>query len=217
MNRNVRILLSVVAAGVVMSLAACDTTFNIPSGALAYVSQSQLNALAKMGLKIYDGATPPTVTGDYYCNSLVRTGGNIPDDTSTSFSNLGLRFTSQGVDNSVVVTYDQSGIESGTGLGAFISGSGNNFSIYVQITGTSAGLAFKDAMVFSGTKTATGIKDFVYALLLTDKDPDPYGALIEVDQGRVIKEDDGLAATSSSYPYGMVARALQALQTNNSR
>jgi hypothetical protein len=215
MKRFFKVLLLAATAAIVASLTTC--AFDIPAGALNYISQSQLNKLVSMGMKINQGKKPPTVNGDYYCNTLTRTGGNIPNDTATTFANLGLRFASQGSDNSVLVSYDQSGYESGTGLGAFISGSGNNFSVFAQISGTSGGINFKDAMVFSGTLTSGGIKDFVYALLMTEKDSDPSGYLIDVDQGRVITEDDALAATSTSYPNGMVSREEQRLPSSNSR
>ena len=215
MNRNFRIPLLVVTAAIVLSLSTC--AFDIPAGALNYVSQAQLNKLTSMGMKINQGKKPPTVDGDYYCNSLTRTGTNIPNDSASTFANMGLRFTSQGSDNSVLVSYNQSGIEIGTGLGAFISGSGSDFSIFAQITGTYNGINFKDAMIFSGTMTAGGIKDFVYALLLTEKDPDPSGYLIEVDQGRVIAENDKLAATAVSYPNAMIEKGLQHLSSGTSR
>jgi hypothetical protein len=215
MNRISKVLLLAAAAAIVLSLSTC--AFDIPAGALSYISQAQLNKLVSMGMKINQGQNPPTVNGDYYCNSLTRTGGNIPNDSATTFANLGLRFTSQGSDNQLLVSYDQSGYESGTGLGAYISGAGNDFSVFAQISGISGGINFKDAMVFSGTITPSGIKDFKYALILTDKDPDPSGYLIEVDQGRVIAEDDAFAATAVSYPTGTIEKGQRQLSAGNSR
>jgi hypothetical protein len=198
MKRGRSIVALAAVACAAMVLAAC--AYNIPAGALNYVSQAQLDKLTQMGMKINQGLTPPSIDGYYYCNDLVRTGGNIPNDSLTSFANLSLDFYSQGSDNSVKVSYNQSNIESGSGLGAFISGNGNSFTIYAQIIGTSNSINFKDAMVFSGTIASDGIHNFVYALLMTQKDPDPLGYLINVGEGRVITENDGLAATSLTYP-----------------
>jgi hypothetical protein len=212
MKRPAPVLGLLAAAAVMLSLASC--AFDIPQGAFDYISSDQLRQLQSMGMTINQGMDPPDVTGSYVCDSLVRTGGNIPGDTANTFADLYLQLASQLADNSLVVSYDQPPYESGSGLGAFISGSGNKFTIYAQIDGVSGSVDFKDAMVFSGTMTSSGIEDFVYALLLTEKSPDPYQELIEVGQGRVITEDDGLAA------FDIAARGLKALgqvSSSNSR
>lgn len=190
MSRNGKILF-IAAAVAMVALSSCQLV--IPAEAYSYISEEQLRELKGMGLPIHDGNYPPDVTGTYLCNSLTLHESNIPDDPVYSFLNMEITFAGQTSDGRVLVSYDQ-GIESGSGLGAYISGWGNQFTIYAQITGTYNGVGFTDAMVFSGTMSSSGIKNFVYALLLTDKEYDPTPYLIDVGQGRVIKESDGLAA-----------------------
>ena len=168
-----------------------NETHNIPPGAFGFISEQQLDALAAMGFPINTGLMPPNVQGSFYADALVRTGGNIPNDQATAFNDTALDFTGQTAENSVMVSYAQ-GREMGSGLGSFVSGSGNAFTIFTQIAGTGNGIAFKSAMLYSGTMTAEGIQGFDEAVLLTSKDPDPDAKLISVGQTRILAENDDL-------------------------
>jgi hypothetical protein len=194
-SRNARIILFIAAVAVVAGLSSC---YLIPFGAYGYISAGQLRTFESLGLTINEGKDPPDITGTYLCNSLVLKGTNIPDDwpLGTSFDDMEITFYSQNDDGTVLVSYAQD-TENGTGLGAFISGSGSDFTVYAQINGSSDGIEFEDAMVFSGRKTAGGITYFEYGLMLTDKSYDPYDDLIEVGDARVFDENDGLAAFGS--------------------
>jgi hypothetical protein len=194
----------VLAAATMLALTSC---FIIPFGAYSYVSTAQLRTLKDLGLPINDGMRPPDITGTFYGDSIVLKGTNIPGDwpLGTGFGNMEITFYSQHNDGSVLVSYTQ-GSESGTGLGSFVSGSGNDFSVYAQITGTSSGISFEDAMVFSGTMSAGGIQDFTYGLIMTDKGSDPYDDLINVGDARVFDENDGLAA---NYSVGSIHPSVQ--------
>jgi hypothetical protein len=193
-NRLWKIL--VLAATTMLALTSC---FIIPFGAYGYVTAGQLRTLEGLGLSVNEGWNPPDITGTYYCDMPELIGTNIEGDfpLGTGFNPLVITFYSQTDNGSVLVSYDQ-GVETGTGLDAFVSGSGNEFTVFAQITGTSTGtygdIDFEDAMVFSGTMSAGGILNFEYGLMLTDKSYDPYPDLIEVGEARVFEEYDDLAA-----------------------
>jgi hypothetical protein len=192
-----RITRTLALAAAVVAVAALSSCYVIPFGAYGYISNSQLRTLASLGLPINDGRDPPDITGTYLADSLVLLDSNFDDFYSPGdpFADMEIQFYSQASDGTVLVSYDQSGLEWGTGIGAFISGEGNDFTVYAQITGTSSdGIDFEDAMVFSGTLTPSGIANFAYGLLLTDKSYDPYDYLIDVGDARVFDENDGLAA-----------------------
>lgn len=196
MNRTARIIPFVAIVAVVAALSSC---FIIPFGAYGYISAGQLRTLQDLGLPINEGMDPPDITGTYLCDSLELLDSNIAGDIfGTPYADMEIQFYSQSGNGEVLVTYDQSGFETGTGMGAFISGSGNDFTVFAQISGTSgSGIDFEDAMVFSGTMTPSGISNFTYGLLLTSKSYDPYNDLIEVGDARVFEEYDGLAAFGS--------------------
>jgi hypothetical protein len=188
-NRIWKIL--VLAAAAMLVLTSCF----IPDGAYTYISKDQLDVLTSLGMPINKGMFPPDVTGSYYCDSLVLKDSNISGDDPgyDTYLNMEIQFYDQG-DGTVFVSYNQSDVEIGSGLGSYISGFGKDFTVYAEIDGNYSGVDFKDAMVFSGTMTAGGIADFTYALLLTWKDYDPTPYLIDVGDARVIEEYDGLAA-----------------------
>ena len=90
-----------------------------------------------------------------------------------------------------------SGTAESTGKGAFISGSGNNFTAYFNTEGTSNGIYQKTALVISGTKSSTGIKNLYYAFILVEKGYDPDGILMDEGYFRVFKDEDGLSVNST--------------------
>jgi hypothetical protein len=214
-SRIWKILVFAAAAAAIVGLSSCK--FVIPPDAYNYISEEQLRELKAMGLPINDGSNPPDVTGTYLCDSLVLKNTNISNDFELGhpFANMEIEFDNQNSDGTVRVSYWQ-GSESGTGLGAYISGWGNRFTIYAQIIGTSSGINFTDAMVFSGTMSSSGIKNFVYALLMTDKDYDPTPYLIEIGGGRVIEENDGLAANYTGV-FSVFGGSQQQLPAGNAR
>jgi len=185
---------------IALLLAGCGgggSKYDIPPGALDYVSQQQLDKLAALGLPINQGLTPPDVQGAYYANSMIRAATSVPGDTITTFANESFSLSGQAADNTVSVSYVQ-GPESGDGLGSFVSGSGSHFTIFTQITGLYSDIAFKDAMLLSGEIAADGIHDLRQGLLLTQKGDDPTNLVLLVGQARVIAESDGLAARTTT-------------------
>lgn len=166
-----------------------------------FISAEQIATLQSLGLPVYEGDDPPDITGTYLCNDLVLYDSNIPEDSpyiGDSYADMEIKFYRQYSSGRVRVSYDQSGYETGTGMRSFISGSGNNFTVFTEISGTSdSGIDFEDAMLFSGTISAGGISNFSYGLLMTYKSSDPDGYLINVGDARVFVEDDGLAAFGS--------------------
>ncbi len=175
------------------------TKYNIPPGAFNDVSSEQLTELANLGIPINEGLHPPTIEGTYSAATLFRISGNVPNDKVTTFDPMSLKFSGQTSDNTVMVSYMQPK-ESGDGLGAFVSGNGQDFTIYTKIDGMVNGLHFRTAVLYSGSVDAAGIHFFEMALLFTQKDLDPNHILLEVDQARVIGERDQLAARTTSYP-----------------
>jgi hypothetical protein len=93
----------------------------------------------------------------------------------------------------------------GTGKGAFISGSGNNFSVFMQVTYTASGQSADMVEIFSGTMTSTGIKDLYDGLFMVDDHGDPGNLWIANGQGRIFYDSDGMSpfiANLSSMIFG---------------
>lgn len=162
------------------------------------VVPSYIQEKMKKYIPIYNGNTPPNVEGGYlisematvYCEDNVYAPGEVVADTY-------IRFSNQNTSNNTL-DYEEKSLESvSTGKGAFISGTGNNFTAFFNTVGASFGISTKTALVISGTKTSNGIKDLCYAFIMVEKGSDPEGKLMDEGVFRVFKDQDGMAANSN--------------------
>lgn len=150
-------------------------------------------------IPIYNGINPPRIEGSYridpmetvYCEDEGQ-GGFAPGKIVKSYD---IRFFSQNTTKNTIsyegYTVDNSSHESSNG--AFISGSGNYFTVFFNTVGQSQGISTKTALVISGEKTSTGIKDLHYAFVMVEKGSDPNNKLMKTGVFRVFKDKDGLA------------------------
>jgi hypothetical protein len=88
-----------------------------------------------------------------------------------------------------------------TGAGAFISGNGSKFSLFIEFSGVSQGVEYTQVAVYTGTVSSSGIQSFQMGIILTDKVGDESNSvLMPVGGHRMFQEDDDLAETVSTYP-----------------
>ena len=163
------------------------------------------NILDKMRpyMTFYEGTNPPLVDGSYlidqmatvYCEDAGR-GGFNPGEIVVSKR---IKFSNQSNTNLTLDYEDRTvnGTSSSVGKGAFISGSGTNFTAYFNTEGVSQGIATRTALVVSGTKTSSGISNIRYAFVMVAKGNDPEEKLMDVGVFRIFKDQDGLAANTS--------------------
>ncbi len=78
-----------------------------------------------------------------------------------------------------------------------VSGSNDDFTAYFISTGTNSGISFKTATVISGTKTSSGIKNYLNAFILLEKGADPNGKLMGVNEFRIFKDNNNLASNTT--------------------
>ncbi len=155
-------------------------------------------------ITIYRGSNPPTVEGCYYIDPFETVYCEDEDNGGFEVGHIVqshvIRFMNQDKVNHTL-DYEgrsASGSSSEYGTGAFISGSGNNFSVFFSTEGenlTEKGLTVttKEALIISGTKTSTGIKDLYYAFVMLEKSGDTYDEIMKEGIYRVFKDSDGLS------------------------
>ena len=150
-------------------------------------------------IPIYKGTTPPNIEGTFiidpfttvYCQDEGNGGyspGYVVASEYVKFSNQNMTFNT--IDIAQQSVY---GSSSGTGTGAFISGTGNNFSAFFNTVGTSSGISTKTALIISGTKTQQGIANLRYAFVMVEKGSDPNHQLMNEGVFRVFEDGDGLS------------------------
>lgn len=154
-------------------------------------------------IDVYYGTTPPNVEGCYLIDPFVTVycqdqghGGYYPGDIVVSNYIL---FRDQDMVNNTINISELDAKDYSTysiGNGAFISGSGNNFSAFFTTEGKSRGIYTKTALLISGTKTSSGISNLHYAFVMVEKGYDPNHYLMDEGVFRVFKDQDGLSVNA---------------------
>ena len=156
-------------------------------------------------MPIYPGTNPPNIEGCYfidpfetvYCEDYDNgSGGYAPGHIVNSYYCL---FQNQNASDNTIDFKGKSvsGSQTDEGNGAYISGSGNNFTAFFNTIGESSGISTKTALVISGTKTADGIKDLYYAFVMVEKGDDPNHQLMDEGVFRVFRDKDFLAVNAT--------------------
>lgn len=158
-----------------------------------------LKIVTDLGMPINKGKNPPTLEGTYLASPFVLKSSNRPGDVAgRTFSDYEVKFYNQDeIDLSLTVDYIN-GPEQGSGLGSFVSGSGNKFSVFAQVNSTLSGHPAKIVHIISGTLTSTGISNFYFTNVMIDNYGNPGGIWMEIGQCRIIYDTDGNSPKISS-------------------
>jgi hypothetical protein len=160
------------------------------------VPTSILDDLRAKGMAVNEGRTPPKLNGVYFVNPLELLS---PYSTSDPFNKgkiiAGYKYTfSKQSSDGKTVTMDYSQqTDRGEGIGSFVSGSGNKFTIFAEMKGVSSGVNYITLKVISGELTNTGeIKNFQLSLYLTSKSENEgrNSILMPVKTGRIWFDND---------------------------
>ncbi len=187
-----------------------DPTTGFSAQIQQIVPQSMLDTLKKKGMTINQGTVPPKIDGIFLNSPNVLVSPYGPGDSykvGYEFAECKYKFYEQSADNQSI-KYDFKYLltsTSGTGAGSFVSGNGNFFTVFSEVSAQKGSLVtYKTIEVISGELTSTGIKNFQSALILKSKTGDDNNtALIAVGLGRTFKDGDGLAEKMSSYRIGI--------------
>jgi hypothetical protein len=159
------------------------------------VPDSTLQNIVDMGMVINKGVDPPDIANEYLASPYELKATTVSNDWSigTIFADYYFRLYDQDNDKLTIKLDYYNGGENGTGLGGFISGSGNKFSIFVVVNSEYNGYEAKLIHIISGKITDDGIEDFYFTNYMLDN----YGNLgevwIENGEGRVFVDSDGLS------------------------
>jgi hypothetical protein len=160
-----------------------------------FIPDEILAEIRENGQPIFEGLNPPDVTGRYIIDPYVLVASNFEDSSEPGreFARLTTRFSEFSPDNlTLKVDLDQGGNE-GEGFGSFISGQGNNFTIYVRIERERDEFTTLETRVYSGTLEDRGIRNLYVSLFMIDDRGDPEGNLIENGEGRLFRDEDGFS------------------------
>ena len=159
-----------------------------------------LSTMKTQGMPINEGTNPPNIEGIFISSphTLVATYEGDSFKPGDTFIDFIVKFSNQDATEGSVSVDTKTGSTTSTGIGGFVSGSGNKFTLFAEVNLTSGTATAKQIRVFSGEITSTGIKDFYSTLVIKEKN-DPSNLLIGVGKMRIIKDSDGLASKRSTF------------------
>ncbi len=167
------------------------------------VPQEILDEMDALGLPVYTGENPPDIglgsTGTtFYASPFVLLSSNRSSDTpGYTFADYYVRFYNQKNSNLTVSVDYSNGGETGNGIGAYIVGENNNFSVFVEIDSEYKSSKAKMVHVISGTMSKAGIVDLYFANFMLDNYGNASGYWIANGDGRVIYDSDGLSEVTT--------------------
>lgn len=161
-----------------------------------FIPDEILDEIEANGQPIYDGYDPPKLEGTFFVSDLVKVESNFVDTANPyGFADETITFSDYNEDKlTLKIDYKQGG-SIGEGLGSFISGKGNNFTIYVRIDveDLNNGHTHLLTKVVSGTLEENGIRDISISIFMVDDKGDPHDRLIENGQGRRFKDSNNFS------------------------
>ncbi|MGB0931549.1 MAG: hypothetical protein ACPGVB_12270, partial [Chitinophagales bacterium] len=162
----------------------------------AFVPDSILNILEDLDMPINEGFDPPNIVGKYFATPYILKSSNVSNDYEIGhvFGDLTLEFSNFNQEDLTLVVKREQGGSQGEGSGSFIVGTGNDFSVFVELDSSKPnGTHSKLGLVYSGTIVSGGISDLHTALVMLDDYGDVNDELIKIGEARVIIDGDGFS------------------------
>jgi len=170
----------------------------IPKAVNNFVPDEIINEIKSLGMTINTGANPPTLVGTYVASPFILKGSNRVGDYAigTTFADYYATFSQQNNTNLTISLSYTASTESGTGIASFISGEGNNFTVFAKTNSSYNGSNADILQVITGTLSDNKISNFYYANFILDNHGDVTNWLAN-GEGRVLYDSDGSSGKTS--------------------
>jgi hypothetical protein len=176
-----------------------DDDNEIPDEVDDFLDDEDIEALEEAGLIIYPGDDPPDIEGSYYLDSIEI----AYDDLDLVLNIADYTYTFYGQTNKGKISMDYEAPEvndQATGVGAFISGRGDCFSIFIGVEGDANGCEYENPSIISGCLDNDGITGWENGFIMGEKSGDNCEMLVETGHRRIIEESDNLAVEIGEAP-----------------
>ncbi len=185
-----------------------------------FVPDSILTSMVDQGMPIQGGNEPPNIEGTYTATPFDLVSSTVPDDPeSHTFSDFIVTFKNFNKHKLTIELDYENGPETGTGMGSFIVGDGDKFTVFVEVKSTQLYI-FKSVatLVITGTFTDDGIKDLYVANFMLDNKGNEGGLWIPNGTGRVVYDSDGFSEkTGNAKSSHLVDNGTSTLSNNISK
>ncbi|KAA3615778.1 MAG: hypothetical protein D8M58_16440 [Calditrichaeota bacterium] len=183
-----------------------------------FVPDSILAKISELGMPIHKGTNPPIFEGTFLASPFVMVSTNRINDNyavGDTIADYFIRFYEQNNDSLKVSIDYQNGPETGTGIGGYIVGNSNEFTVFAELDISAQGYAAKSLVVYSGRMSSTGILNYYSALLMLDNFGNPGGIWIGNGDGRLFYDEDGTSPTISGFPKSSIQNSAKSISTVN--
>ncbi|MEQ8359239.1 MAG: hypothetical protein RH860_07100 [Cytophagales bacterium] len=151
-----------------------------------------LAEMENLGMPINRGGTPPPLNGIFLGSKFILKNSNIPEDfIGYRYPDFKVQFTAFNQYNLSVQLDYVNKFESGSGLGAFIVGKGDAFSVFAEVESEKEFENATFAYVISGSIVNDTIRDMHVANFMLDNNDNPNLIWIENGEGRILYDKDG--------------------------
>ena len=165
-----------------------------------------------LGMPVYGGGQPPSIENIFECEPLEMIGTNVPNDSpvGTVFATLRARFYNQNNDKYTISVDYTSGGEEGTGLGGFVVGDDDYFTVFAELDASRGDAPAELVLMFSGKLVSDGIENLHVANFMLDNHGNE-DYWIPDGTGRVFHDADGHSGIVSSVKESKTISALPGL------
>lgn len=166
------------------------------------ITPEKIQEIKDSGFEVYEGNTPPNIEGIYVSSPHILMRPHVGDyyRQGHRWPDARYRITAQRNGIGTLDFKSMDGSENASGNSICITGSGNKFTIYSKMGGTTNGVPIQTAVVFSGEVTNEGIKNLKSSYILTWKQGDTSDSkVMPVGQWRISGDKDGLSERIANY------------------
>jgi len=165
------------------------------------VPDSLLRIMDSLGMPINGGDSPPAIGGYYHAAPFILLSSNRAGDSpGAQFADYYVRFYDQSNSQLTVNIDYQNASEFGNGLGSFIVGKADSFSVFSRLTVTVGTDSAYILVVFSGKVQQQAIASMHVALFMLDNLGNPSGYFIANGDGRIFHDSDGTSEKIEGFP-----------------
>ncbi len=194
-------LIVIAAFSLLFSSCKKDEPLNLSDDIKNIVPDSTLNKIIALGMPINKGKNPPVLTNIYKATPLTLKASNVPNDYANGHVFADYKFQLYDQDNSkLTIKFDYlQGLSRGTGVGGFLSGNGNDFSLFIIARDyDSSGDSAEIISIISGTISTEGINGLNEAVFMLDNHGNPHNTYIKNETGRIFYDSDAVSPVVSS-------------------
>lgn len=160
-----------------------------PEAIESVIPQEYINIIRDY-IPIHEGTTPPNIEGTYFISPLVLLTDNVGYTPGYKFADQYVMFYNQTYNNTISMQSTQLLGDLSVGSGLFISGSGEDFTVYFNgYSEHEDGSYLTTASVISGSIRDGYIYDYYHAFIVLD-DYDVNGTYMDSGQYRILYDQD---------------------------